>query len=71
VAIRTTAVSPGFVRTELAGSIDDAGLREQINRGMDDFGLAPDAVARAIAFAIEQPHDVEIGEITMRPTLQS
>jgi NADP-dependent 3-hydroxy acid dehydrogenase YdfG len=69
--LRTTAVSPGFVRTELAGSIDDAGLREQINRGMDDFGLAPDAVARAIAFAIEQPHDVEIGEITIRPTVQS
>jgi len=68
--LRTTAVSPGFVRTELAGSIDDAGLRDQINRGMDDFGLAPDVVARAIAFAIEQPHDVEIGEITIRPTVQ-
>jgi NADP-dependent 3-hydroxy acid dehydrogenase YdfG len=37
---------------------------------MADLGLDPDAVARAIAFAIEQPPDVEIGEITIRPTVQ-
>jgi NADP-dependent 3-hydroxy acid dehydrogenase YdfG len=37
---------------------------------MDAIGLAPEAVARAIAFAIEQPHDVEIGEIVIRPTVQ-
>jgi NADP-dependent 3-hydroxy acid dehydrogenase YdfG len=37
---------------------------------MNDFGLPPDAVARAIAFAIEQPHDAEIGDITIRPTVQ-
>ena len=37
---------------------------------MDAFGLPPEAVARAIAFAIEQPHDVEIGEIAIRPTVQ-
>src|ERR1700729_2427327 len=54
--LRTTAVSPGFVRTELANSIDDIGVREQIRRNMDEFGLPPEAVARAIVFAIEQPH---------------
>jgi NADP-dependent 3-hydroxy acid dehydrogenase YdfG len=37
---------------------------------MDAFGLDPDAVARAVAFAIEQPQDVEIGDITIRPTVQ-
>lgn len=68
--IRTTAISPGFVRTELDGSIDDPALRAQIRRNMDDFGISPDAVARAVAFAIEQPHGVEIGEITIRPTVQ-
>jgi NADP-dependent 3-hydroxy acid dehydrogenase YdfG len=68
--LRTTSVSPGFVRTDLAGSIDDAGLREQINRSMGEFGLPPEAVARAVAFAIEQPDDVEIGDITVRPTVQ-
>lgn len=68
--IRTTSISPGFVRTELDGSIDDPTLRAQIRSQMDTFGLAPEAVARAIAFAIEQPHDVEIGDITIRPTIQ-
>ena len=69
--LRTTAVSPGFVRTELAESIDDVGLREEINRSMGEFGIAPEAVARAIAFAIEQPPDIEIGDITIRPTVQN
>lgn len=69
--LRTTAVSPGFVRTELADSIDDTQVREQILRNMGRIGIAPEAVARAIAFAIEQPHDVEIGDITIRPTVQN
>lgn len=68
--IRTTAISPGFVRTELDGSIDDPVLRARIRSDMDEFGLAPEAVARAVAFAIEQPPDVEIGEIVLRPTVQ-
>ena len=53
--VRTTSISPGYVRTEFH---------------TQDFGLPADAVARAIAFAIEQPHDVEIGDITLRPTVQ-
>jgi NADP-dependent 3-hydroxy acid dehydrogenase YdfG len=68
--VRTTSISPGFVDTELDSSIDDVALREQIRRTMSDFGLPPAAVARAIAFAIEQPHDVEIGEIIVRSTVQ-
>jgi NADP-dependent 3-hydroxy acid dehydrogenase YdfG len=68
--IRTTSISPGFVDTELDSSIEDVALRDQIRRTMSDFGLPPAAVARAVAFAIEQPHDVEIGEIVIRPTVQ-
>jgi NADP-dependent 3-hydroxy acid dehydrogenase YdfG len=68
--VRTTSISPGFVDTQLDSSIDDAALRDQIRRTMSDSGLAPAAVARAIAFAIEQPDDVEIGDITIRPTVQ-
>ncbi len=68
--VRTTSISPGFVRTELDGSIDDPEVRDRIRKGMDSFGIAPNAVARAIAFAIEQPGDVEIGEMTIRPTVQ-
>jgi NADP-dependent 3-hydroxy acid dehydrogenase YdfG len=69
--VRTTGISPGMVRTELGESIDDEDLREQIRQNMADFGMPPEAVARAIAFAISQPADVEIGDITIRPTVQS
>jgi NADP-dependent 3-hydroxy acid dehydrogenase YdfG len=69
--IRTTSVSPGFVRTELGDSIDDPDRRAWVRSNMDKFGLDADAVARSIAFAIEQPGDVEIGEIVIRPTVQN
>ena len=69
-AVRTTSISPGFVRTELDRSIEDPVRRAQIRRNMDGFGIAPAAIARAVAFAIEQPHDVEISDITVRPTVQ-
>jgi NADP-dependent 3-hydroxy acid dehydrogenase YdfG len=68
--LRTTTVSPGFVRTELVDSVDNPEVREQLRRRRDEFAIAPEAVARAIAFAIEQPDDVEIGDITIRPTVQ-
>jgi NADP-dependent 3-hydroxy acid dehydrogenase YdfG len=54
--VRTTSISPGYVRTDFSN--------------MAEFGIEPDAVARAVAFAVEQPHDVEIGEIVVRPTVQ-
>jgi NADP-dependent 3-hydroxy acid dehydrogenase YdfG len=68
--LRTTSISPGYVRTELADSIDDPQAREQIRANMAQFAIPPLAVARAIAFAIDQPHDVEIGDLTIRPTIQ-
>jgi NADP-dependent 3-hydroxy acid dehydrogenase YdfG len=68
--LRTTAISPGYVRTELIDYIEDPAAREQAQRHMNELGIAPEAVARAIAFAIEQPDDVEIGEMTIRPTIQ-
>lgn len=69
--VRTTAISPGYVRTELADSMTDPHIREQTRKNMDAVGIPPAAVARAVAFAIEQPGDVEIGEINVRPTVQA
>ncbi|BCJ37137.1 oxidoreductase [Actinocatenispora thailandica] len=68
--VRTTAVSPGYVRTELVDDIEDPEQRAQVQHAMATLGIGPDAVARAVAFAIEQPDDVEIGDITIRPTRQ-
>ncbi|GAA0555031.1 SDR family oxidoreductase [Paractinoplanes ferrugineus] len=69
--LRTTSISPGYVRTELIDTaVDDPAVREEVRRSMAELGIDPVAVARAIAFAIDQPDDVEIGDLTIRPTRQ-
>ena len=68
--LRTTSISPGYVRTELVDSIADPAARQGAQQAMADLGIDPAAVARAIAFAIDQPDDVEIGDLTIRPTGQ-
>lgn len=65
--IRVTTISPGVVESELADSITDPAAKA----GMDEFrkvALTPDAIARAVAFAIEQPADVDVSEMIVRPT---
>ena len=65
--IRVTVISPGVVASELAHSISS----EDARTAMQDFrqlAIAPDAIARSIAFAIEQPDDVDVSEIIVRPT---
>ena len=68
--VRTTSISPGYVHTELVDHIDDPERREQARQAMATLGIGADAVARAVAFAVEQPDDVEIGDITIRPARQ-
>jgi NADP-dependent 3-hydroxy acid dehydrogenase YdfG len=70
-SIRVTIVSPGFVATDFTDSVPDAARREQMQRMRDQIALAPDAVARAIRFAVEQPDEVDINEIVLRPTAQA
>ncbi len=68
--LRTTSISPGYVQTELVDTITDPRIRAAAQTSMADMGIPARAVARAIAFAIEQPDDVEIGDLTIRPTRQ-
>jgi NADP-dependent 3-hydroxy acid dehydrogenase YdfG len=45
-------------------------LRDQLAAIRDKLAMTPDAVARAIGFAIEQPADIDVNEIVIRPTAQ-
>ena len=68
--LRVTVISPGFTRTNIAESTTHPELKAQTLAAMDKMAISPDAIARAIAFAIEQPADVDVGEIIVRPTAQ-
>jgi len=69
--LRVTIISPGFVRTDFVDSVTNSELRSQLAVSRDRFAMPPDAIARAIAFAIEQPADVDVNEIVVRPTAQA
>ena len=69
--LRVTAVSPGFVSTDFAESITNPETRAQIVATREKIAIAPEAIARAIAFAIEQPYEVDVSEIVVRPTAQA
>jgi len=68
--LRVTGISPGFVNTNLADSMTNPEVKSQINDQMNKMAIPPAAIARAIAFAIEQPADVDVNEIVIRPTAQ-
>jgi len=68
--LRVSEVSPGIVSTDFGDSITDPGVREAMGRRVAGVAIPPEAVARAIAFAIEQPDDVEVGSLVVRPTAQ-
>lgn len=68
-SVRVTTISPGVVESELASTITHAETQDV----MADYraaAIAPEAIARAIAFAIDQPADVDVNEIVVRPARQ-
>lgn len=66
-ALRVTCIHPGVVESELAGTITDAAAAA-LMRDYRAIALRPDAIARAVRYAIEQPGDVDVNEIVVRPT---
>src|SRR5258705_8887055 len=67
--IRVTTICPGAVATELAEAISNPDLKKRIN-AFQAIAIPPATIARAIAFAIEQPADIDVNEIVVRPTAQ-
>jgi NADP-dependent 3-hydroxy acid dehydrogenase YdfG len=68
--LRVTIITPGFVRTDFVETVNNPAFRAQLEEARDKFAIPPDAIARAIAFAIEQPAEVDVGEIIVRSTAQ-
>jgi NADP-dependent 3-hydroxy acid dehydrogenase YdfG len=67
--IRCTMISPGAVATELPEGSSEEATRENL-REFYKMAIPADSIASAIAYAIEQPAEVEIDEVVIRPTTQ-
>lgn len=68
--IRVTTLYPGAVESELKFGSSDPETSQAIQEFYQHFEIPADSVAHAIAYAISQPDDVGINEITIRPTKQ-
>lgn len=68
--IRTTIISPGAVSTELLEHISEKDIQQGTRDFVSKIAVGPDTFARAVAFAINEPDDVDINEILFRPTAQ-
>jgi len=69
--LRVTVISPGMTSTNFAESVTDPATRAGLEQRRDEIAMPPAAVAHAIAFAIDQPPEVDVGEIVVRPTAQA
>jgi len=68
--LRVTEISPGMISTNFANSMTDPAVKEAMDKRIANLAISPDAIARGVVYAIEQPADVEVGSIVIRPTAQ-
>jgi NADP-dependent 3-hydroxy acid dehydrogenase YdfG len=68
--IRVTTISPGVVETELGLDITDDTSRGFLQE-LRKTALTPEAIARAVLYAVSQPDDVEVNEVIVRPIRQT
>ena len=65
--IRVTTISPGVVKTELGSDITDDSAKGFLQE-LRKTALTPDAIARAVLYAVSQSDDVDVNELIVRPT---
>lgn len=70
LGLRVTEVSPGMTGTNFGASITDPATKEAVTQRLEEIAIPPEAIARGILYAIEQPPEVDVGSIVIRPTAQ-
>lgn len=68
--IRTTTLYPAAINTELLHTITDEDTKKNMGEFYKQVGISPDAIARVVNFAVNQPEDVNVNEFTIYPTKQ-
>jgi NADP-dependent 3-hydroxy acid dehydrogenase YdfG len=67
---RSTAIYPGFIESELMYGSSDEESRKGIVAAYKQFAISADRIGDAVAYAISQPEDASVNEITVRATAQ-
>lgn len=65
-----TTLYPGSIASELLECIHDAEAAEGMKVFYEAKEISADSLVRSVVYAIEQPAEVSINEITLRPTQQ-
>lgn len=68
--LRVTEISPGMIATGFSDGITDEATRAATTSQTGGIAIPPEAIARGILYAIEQPPEVDVGSIVIRPTAQ-
>lgn len=68
--IRTATIYPAAINTKLLETITHKETSEGMTGLYKQYGITPDRVASIVAYAIDQPEDVNINEFTVGPTTQ-
>ncbi len=63
-------ISPGAVATELPSSVTEPDIAASVHKFYAGIAIPAESFARAVAFAMSQPEDVDVNEILFRPTRQ-
>ena len=69
--IRTTAIFPGAVKTELLNTVAPSETKAMVEKFYETVGISPAAVANAVLYALSQPDDVDVSELTIRPSREA
>ena len=65
-----TVISPGFTDTNFVGHVRNEALQAQMKEAAGKNAMDPRSVAKAIVYAIEEPSEINVGEILVRSTAQ-
>ncbi len=69
--IRVSVIAPGFTDTAFVEHMKSPELKKQMKEAGERFAMSPEAVARAVAYVIDQPDEINIGEVILRSTTQA
>lgn len=69
--IRTTTIYPAAIQSELLETITDSATAKGAQSLYDAYEISPQRVADVVAYAVDQPEDTTVNEMTIGPATQS